>query len=381
MEDVMISSNYKHSSNIIPYSLLFFILSNNPFIQLIPIKITLLFVVHAIFTVFLFKKKNDKFLSSILAISILYLATNTITSIYNNSITPLLYSILAIISYFSIVRISFFQLDVIVQSLTKILCITALLAVLALLLSTFTKFYFFKLGDLYFFPFSLMGDSEKLMRPSGFMYEPGQLSFYICLCVSCREFLGLPRKTSIIMILAGMVTQSLAHFIFIAIYFLYILIKLKKFTIRTVIKILPLFVVALLIYEMGFFDWAFDRALLFINDPLTWPRFISYSNVLSEINGSILNLFFGPSKILASRELVDAYGENILTPIIYGGLLASWPYYFFILFSFIYIFRIGADGIIFIGIALLTFQRPYTLEFPYSLSIGLLLVSYRYRRI
>jgi hypothetical protein len=233
---------------------------------------------------------------------------------------------------------------------------------------------------------STFSNSETFtIRPSAIYDEPGALSFYICVIVILRSLLGYSTILSAAMLLGGLLTQSIAHLVFCIIWMGWFLISVRsekrfhKFYLNFPIFI---FVVGLLIaiYQSGFMDWSIERALMFYENPWTNPRNRSMDEIfyLLSVNPGII--WFGFDATCAERLPICTVGlgENPLTPIIYGGIAVSWPYYLFMAFSFILIF-FARDGLLIFGLAVLLLQRPYLLEFPYSATIALVYITWFFR--
>lgn len=362
----------------------FFLLSNSPLVAEIGIRVIPLFLVFAFYRLLSRTARlgnHARYMSCGIA---LFMITCMISAVVNRAYQPLLFGLLA--TTYLLVACTLHRNEVvrIVEVLSSILLATAALGLLALVLSTAGFPSLFTIRSLDFVPFSLLyGDMMVFKRVTGFMHEPGQLSFYICACVVYREFLGLNRRLSMVMLTLGLLTQSLAHLVFTAVYFVYLIFGVFG---RSRAKNGGAFLVAIttifIVMSTGLLSWAVDRAETFISSPEEWGRFVSFNYALLRLD-SWSSVLFGPSPSLAARQLapeemfsdefegVSIYGENPLSPLIYGGLLGSWPYYLFIVVAVFSFYRLKGKGLLLLAIALLTLQRPYTLEFPYALWIGL----------
>jgi hypothetical protein len=59
-----------------------------------------------------------------------------------------------------------------------------------------------------------------VIRPSGIYDEPGALSLVVCLIAAIRDKIGAPKRTTTIILVLGLITLSVAHVIFLLLYFL-----------------------------------------------------------------------------------------------------------------------------------------------------------------
>ena len=361
--------------------LLFFALSNNPFFSMLYIKYIPLFIIYSGYLLLKYSKfikSNDYLMVS------LFILTSILSSIYSGTFSPLIFSTIACLS-FLLVEITPYELLVnLVRILSNLLFAFLLLSLTATIFSLIGDYYIFKLDDLnlYFYPFSFLYPNEPFMRSAGFFYEPGQFSFYISACIVCREFVGLSRKKSILLLTLGLLTQSFAHLIFILFYFIYILFNKNNIKIYSIFKYIALFsLLSLFIYVTGFLDWAIIRGLSFFSNPDSWQRFQSFNNVLTLLDHSVIKLLFGPADYFSDRNFIGMVGENPLTPLIYGGLMSSWPFYLYIIYGAFSTIKFGSSGFLFLSIAFLTLQRPYTLEFPYTIILCIVFSLFQRQQI
>lgn len=131
----------------------------------------------------------------------------------------------------------------------------------------------------------------------------------------------------------------------------------------------------------SFSEYTQNRTEKYINDPNSTGRILSLSMIYDELTIDYSKIIFGLNKSTAKRDIVyledNDYGENILTPIVYGGLLVSWPYFLFILYL-LYYFIFNSRIFSLIGGIILLAQRPYFLELPYSFPLGILCIMLLY---
>ena len=166
--------------------------------------------------------------------------------------------------------------------------------------------------------------------------------------------------------IGGLVTLSMAHLIFL--FFMIFHIRSVKFT-------LALFLSAFALTNLSFDtpvsseSVAFDQRLANLStDPESDVRISSFFESLSLIENSLL---FGlDSRCQYDREycnqLHGVIGEHFLAPLIINGLLGGIHYYFVLAILVFFAFRWGPFFPI-VGFVLLLAQRPYLMDFSYSL--------------
>jgi hypothetical protein len=361
-----------------------FIISDNPIISIIGLPIIPLFILLSLILFFVRPIQISNFKLVTVGV-VIFFFTSLTSTIINNTEKPLLFGILSILYFISTFFLSYSEIVRIVKILSNIFFVTLVLGLVAVLLGTNQWLKIMELKNLDLYPIGFLYYNIPIPRLAGFFYEPGQLSFYICICIVLREILSLDIKFSFVLLILGFLTQSISH-LFFSLFFL-LFIFFKNSTTKNKLKFIFGFLLFFyLMSSTGFFDWLFERINTFISQPEEWGRFLSFNNALTVLEDDIYKYFVGPNADLAARIIQDesifdvelqnvsVYGENPLSPIIFGGILASWPYYFFIIFYLFETIRFGKYNFLVLIIALLTLQRPYTIEFPYTLIIAILVV-------
>lgn len=354
--------------------------SIGPIFYNLPIK--LIYLVIFLFGFVFFNKRLNLFKGDkiIYFLFFLYIITTLITSTVNNTYVPVIYTTVFIIAFFTAIHYEQKDILKLTEILTDIFKYILILAWIGFIYSIFGK-PLFSLpygGKILNFYLTTFGESLfQSTRPTGIYDEPGALSFFVCLLVSYRTHLKLNSFTSLYLLLLGLVTQSLAHGVFLAIWGISEIVKFrnneKYQTLKKLIFVVVLFLFSYAIYQSGILGWQIERTMGWIENPETAGRMISYNNLLNEVEGNTHNFLFGFDKGSIDRTTTtNDYGENILTPLIFGGLLVAWPFYLFIVFCFIYPL-ITFKRFYLMGLGLLLFQRPYFLELPYSFCIALLI--------
>jgi hypothetical protein len=230
--------------------------------------------------------------------------------------------------------------------------------------------------DAFFYLTSFNNGSETI-RPTGIFDEPGAFSFFVCLLVIYRDILNKSKDQSLLILILGFVTQSLTHVIFFSIYLLNYLVLLTDFKFKSIFKFVIVFSflisLSFIVMRSSFSEYTQNRTEKYINDPNSTGRILSFSSIYDELAYDNSKIIFGLNKSTAERDLEYEFdfGENVLTPIVYGGLLVAWPYFLFLLYLLYYfIFKQRIFSLI--GGIILLIQRPYFLELPYSFPLGVL---------
>ncbi|MGY4027444.1 hypothetical protein ACW5WQ_16065 [Aeromonas rivuli] len=220
----------------------------------------------------------------------------------------------------------------------------------------------------------------NLIRPSGFFDEPGALSFFICVTAYLRDSLSKNQKITYILLALGAVTFSLAHFIFIFLFFFSsnrILLKNKLYVLLA--AILVGFLTLPYLYKTEAFD-TFIMSRVEVNQDGSISgdnRSERVTNALNLIDAYPRTLLFGLDEKCISGDrlcssLYPPYGENFLFPLVHYGILNSFYYYFVIgglLITAIYR-RDGRLNLINLAVVALLLQRPYAYSYGYSLVIA-----------
>ena len=214
-----------------------------------------------------------------------------------------------------------------------------------------------------------------LIRPSGIFDEPGALSFYICMTVALREHLGMNRKISWILMTLGLITTSLAHLVFMTIYWL----KTEAVSLRRLVSSVAIAFLA--IFLLTIFENPFSTLLGEIV-----KKFEVVDGVMAGDNRSALIInalkyldlkvfFFGlDSDCMLNLEPCALkgyfqYGENPFTLLVHRGILLALPYV--LVLGYLIKHFIINKNILTLGVFLLLLQRPNLMSYGYAVIIKL----------
>lgn len=212
-------------------------------------------------------------------------------------------------------------------------------------------------------------------RPAGVFDEPGTLAIVIAICVSYIEIykLSIGRFKLLILLFAGVLTFSLAFYVFLLLYLAHRYSFIKSFLLLGVMiggaVVLDLEIINTLIFsrlEVESGSLAGDNRTEQLYNAL----------VVMDFKAFIVGL--DPSCIFDRPICYSKFGyvgENPLAPLAFGGILYSFPFYMFIMYLAYMSFFVEKYRYIFIALALLLLQRPYLLNAGYSLMFFTFLVS------
>lgn len=242
-------------------------------------------------------------------------------------------------------------------------------------------------------------NGKLVIRPSGIYEEPGLFSFIICALSIIRSQLSLSAKKTYWLLLLGLITLSLAHLIFLTVYFFskivsYNKIQLSKvfkaygFTLFTILIVL-LFAPTLKLILSEFLISRLDFTSLANLGGNRTPSFVRAYDLL---NSDTFLFGLDPLCLSDSVECSLKYGnfrDNPLSPLILGGIFNSIIYYSMLLILIFNILR-KRKYLYTLAFILIMLQRPSImspgLDFYFAIILLLILkispyVKYHHRLI
>jgi hypothetical protein len=221
------------------------------------------------------------------------------------------------------------------------------------------------------------------VRPAGIYDEPGALSFVVCVFAFLRHWFQMDKRLTWALLMLGFITFSLAHVVYVAVH---VLSERRMLVVwRNLILVLCIAIAGLSF--VGVWE-TFDARLLarvsiasgseriVVGDNRS-ARLLRALDTVDEGGAPVLFLGVDVSCIEGSPLCILMHpdiGENPISPLAYHGLLLSWPYYLFLIFT------VGF-GVIrrswwpLLGVGLLFMQRPYLMNPGYSALAALVLLS------
>lgn len=154
----------------------------------------------------------------------IFFITSAISSLLNASLMPLVYSLFFNITIFSIFQNEDDSSIRMVEWATSLFLVFIILSIIGVLYHLMGGHSLFSLvnadGRDNNFYLSTFSNSETFtIRPSAIYDEPGAFSFYICTLVIMRSRLRMSCQISAILLIGGMITQSITHVLFTLVWF------------------------------------------------------------------------------------------------------------------------------------------------------------------
>jgi len=231
-----------------------------------------------------------------------------------------------------------------------------------------------RLAYLYFLTLTNAPGDGDYLRIAGIYDEPGALAYYITIIVILRSLLGFDSRRTLYLLLLGFMTQSIVMYLVFSVWIVWAMSN-KVFKNNVIIYIFLLFFF-LLAYWFEVFNWAIGRLFFYIDNPDATQRIPAFLYILDSAV-SIEHFFLGPELACGNPNTDCGFliGQNILTPFAYAGVLLSWPFYAFIIFTFFSFFirKYKSSSLLLLLYVILLVQRPYALEIPYLFSFFLVL--------
>jgi hypothetical protein len=224
-------------------------------------------------------------------------------------------------------------------------------------------------GSLYFFGTTFTNlYRPPVMRPAGIYDEPGALSFVVCAVAFMRHALGKDYKLTWVLLALGFVTLSLAHLVFVAVFFMAERLSVRKIAFALVLAAAVGVSLLSPAVRVTFSDYVVTRL---VNSSRGDNRLGVLLNAWDIIvsDGHVVYVGVDPACSFDTATCDLRYpprGENPLQPLAERGLFGSWPYYLFLATALALAVR-SRRNLPFFALALLFLQRPYVLSFGYAL--------------
>ncbi len=209
---------------------------------------------------------------------------------------------------------------------------------------------------------------EGFIRPSGIYDEPGTLAFFVSFVIFTRCILHLKIGPTVILLILGFITFSYAYFIFSALIFFTFFNKRNFVYLLVTTSIVFIFIFKSSLFQL-FDTYLFTRVAGGLQED---GRYILFQNALRILKSEPSTIFLGlhPDCIFnieKCNSISGYFSENPLAPIVAMGLFLSWPYYFFIAFIIIKLFRFQVHSYLLFAFGIQFLQRPNVMSHGYSL--------------
>jgi len=225
----------------------------------------------------------------------------------------------------------------------------------------------------------------NLIRPAGIFDEPGTLSFLICFIAALRHRLGQSKRVTWLLLLAGLITTSLAHVVYVLLHAL----ADRRF-LRPAWKYLAaaaaLGVVLLANTELSSSPESDVFISRFVIDEGRLGGDSRTDLLLAALDRTTFDTFlFGIDNDCAVRPMFcdakgyDQFGETPAGVLLQLGIFLSAAYWF-VMFATLGL-AVARRSPILLGLFLLLVQRPNVMTFGYSFLILLVIFTVPKRRI
>jgi hypothetical protein len=209
------------------------------------------------------------------------------------------------------------------------------------------------------------------IRPSGVFDEPGTLSFLLCALAALRRIYGRGERTSLALLVAGLVTFSLTHIAFLI---LFVFLRCDR-DFRHNLKVFLLICGGVALVYAFLLREALDDAILWRFKYQPQTHTISGDNrsgqvPLAQSNLSWRSFLWGldPIGITKVHAFTEKYGQmttNPMGPLLTSGIFISFPYYFFLIWVAARAIRRRED-LVYLAVGLLFIPRPYVTSYGYA---------------
>jgi hypothetical protein len=211
----------------------------------------------------------------------------------------------------------------------------------------------------------------NIIRPSGIYDEPGAFSFFICSICLLRSLVNKNDFVTFLLLLSGLITFSLTHFLIFLCYLIHSAIKYRK---KKHFFLLLTLTASSIIVIYVVLNSAIDELLL--------TRFDSYDDIINNNRTSQLKICLNllDTKTFFLGQIADynfdftklakkygAFAENPLSPMILTGLITTWIYYLCLGSLLLAGILNKKYFFIFLSIIILFMQRPFFASRSYSI--------------
>jgi hypothetical protein len=220
----------------------------------------------------------------------------------------------------------------------------------------------------------------KVIRPSGIFDEPGTLSYFICMVAASRHMMGMSKRGTWTLLMSGLITLSLAHILYMVLHMLSERILSKRFLFWLVVLACVLVGLSFHPAVADLLNDAFFKRFVVVDGQLAGDnRSALFLNAYRHLDMASFLVGLDPTCVtdyLTCKAKFGMLGENVLGPLVQGGIFISLPYYLVLAWLLVAGCARRSNWVL-IGLALLLMQRPYVMTYGYALLIMLALYSWR----
>lgn len=214
---------------------------------------------------------------------------------------------------------------------------------------------------------------EGVIRPAWIFDEPGTLSYFLTTVALAREFAGMRRLPTLIIIMGGLISYSTAHLLVAMLYVLYLLLSIRG---RVAVALRPIMLVGIPLLGVlpmtGALDDFFHNSQ-FLSRIDQSQGLVSGNNRATQIKRYVENvsgagLVFGYPTCQDNQDKGDCRSfsdqtSNIFTPMFYGGIIYALPFYILLVYLLVRTFGLRHlpvnTRVLLLMFIALEAQRPY----------------------
>lgn len=326
---------------------------------------------------------------------VLAVLLSTVTAFYWNSVGIVLFSGYLALSVCLVSMASIHEVRRAIEIISGILLVLIVLAWIAVSYAIQGGEPLFELGNpgqplsLYLSSLALSVHGSgpgTFIRPTGVFDEPGAFAFFISLCAACRIALGLPARRTVALLIGGLVTTSLALFVFIFVLAFGQLAGIVKRRGMSQAMAQPRHRKWAAVLVGGAFVWfvlEYRSEILLVGQVLLSrleltsggdrvvagdSRSIGFLASLQYIDSR--TFLFGASS-LCFADVEMCYGLELggggspVAPLVMRGLFSQFLYYYVLIVLLLKTVTTSKKAV-YLAVVLMFMQRPYILAFGYS---------------
>jgi type IV secretory pathway VirB2 component (pilin) len=209
------------------------------------------------------------------------------------------------------------------------------------------------------------------IQASGIYDEPGAFSFMICAVAFMRHVTGRGYRLTWTLLGLGLVTFSLAHLVFMAVFALAERISLRRVAFVILGVVLLLGAARVVGLHQTYQQYLFARVTLDAAQQRGFQGRIQLAqNAVHALTTVDRAVMFGVDSdctvdYASCRQKWLYMAENPFGPLAHHGLLLAWPYYLFLALGVGFLLA-GRRNLAFLALTLLFLQRPFVMSFGYS---------------
>jgi hypothetical protein len=209
------------------------------------------------------------------------------------------------------------------------------------------------------------------IQAAGIYDEPGAFSFIICAVAFMRHVTGRSYRLTWVLLGLGLVTFSLAHLVFMAVFALAERLTLRRVAFVAAGVLLLLGAARMTGLHATYQQYLFARVTFDAAQQRGFQgRIVLARNALDAMKIADRPVLFGVDSdcivdYVECRRKWEYMGENPLAPVAHHGMVLAWPYYLFLALGLGFLLA-GRRHLGFLALTMLFLQRPFVMSLGYS---------------